>query len=121
MPRTSETSDFSLPPTFIRAAAKLAREEHRTSRQLCDDMLRVYKAHRKQREPYDEAWAMKLIREVEAEDRIRPKTQEELDKEDAELRRYGVAQAKKLGLKSRDIDRLLERHPKPKRKREGRS
>jgi hypothetical protein len=121
MPRPTETSDFSLPSAFIRAAAKLAREEHRTPRQLCTEMLRVYKRHRKQQEPYDEAWAMKLIREVEEEDRIRPKTQQELDVEDAELLRYGEAQAKKLGIKEKNIPRLIRERRAQRRRHASRS
>lgn len=70
------------------------------------------------RKPYDEAWAMKIFREAMEEERVHPMTPEELEREDEELRRYGVAQSKKLGLKSRDIDRMLDRHPKPQRKRE---
>lgn len=121
MPRTTEPSDFSLPSAFIRAAAKLAREEHRTPRQLCTEMLRVYKQHRKQQEPYDEAWALKLIREVEEEDRIRPQTQEELDVEDEELLRYGEVQAKKLGIKEKDVPRLVRERRAERRRRAGRS
>ena len=119
MPRTTETSDFSIPPAFIRKAAQIAKEEHLTPPELLNDMLDVYQQHRKQREPYDEAWAMKVIRQAQEEERVHPMTVEELKREDAELRRYGVAQAKKLGLKAKDIDRLLrERRP---HNREGRS
>jgi hypothetical protein len=122
MSRTTETSGFSIPPAFLRKAAKIAREEHLTPPQLLNDMLDVYQQHRKQQKPYDEAWVMNIVREVEEEDRIHPPTKEELDKEDKELRRYGVAQAKKLGLKDKDIDRLLqERRPHSPRKRESRS
>jgi hypothetical protein len=122
MPRTTETSDFSIPPAFIRKAAKIAKEEHLSPPQLLNNMLDVYQQHRKQHKPYDEAWVMNIVREVEEEDRLHPPTKEELDKEDKELRRYGVAQAKKLGLKAKDIDRLLqERRPHSPRKRESRS
>jgi hypothetical protein len=122
MPRTTESSDFVIPPTLARKAAKIARKEGRTSSALFDDMLDVYQKHRKQQKPYDEAWAIKVIREAQEEERLHPMTQEELKREDAELRRYGVAQTKKLGLKAKDIDRLLQerRTPSP-RKREGRS
>ena len=63
---------------------------------------------------------MQVIREAQEEERLHPMTPEELRREDAELRRYGVAQAKKLGLKAKDIDRLLQKRP-PQRKRESRS
>jgi hypothetical protein len=121
VPRIRETFDFSLPPAFIRAAAKLAREEHRTPRQLCAEMLRIYKQHRKQQEPYDQAWALKLIHEVKEEDRIRPKTQEELNMEDEELLRYGEAQAKKLGIKEKDVPRLVRERRAERRRHASRS
>lgn len=73
-----------------------------------------------QREPYDEAWAMRVIREAQEEERLHPMTPEELEREDAELRRYGVAQTKKLGLRAKDIDRLL-RDRRLSRNREGRA
>ena len=121
MPRTTETSDFVIPPTLARKAAQIAREEGRTYGALFGDMLRAYQDRRKQRKPYDEAWAMTVMQEALEEERLHPMTPEELAKESEELRRYGIAQSKKLGLKSKDIDRLLERHPKPPRKRESRS
>ena len=122
MPRTTETSGFSIPPALLQEAARIAEAEGRTGSALFRDMLRTYKSRPKQPKPYDEAWAMNVIREAQEEERLHPMTPEELKREDAELRRYGVAQAKKLGLKSKDIDRLLqERHSQPKRKRESRS
>jgi hypothetical protein len=122
MPRTPETSDFSIPPAFLRKAAKIAKEAHLTPPELLNEMLDVYQQHRKQQKPYDEAWAMNVFREAQEEERLHPMTLEELKREDADLRRYGVAQAKKLGLKAKDIDRLLQerRSPSP-RKRESRS
>lgn len=120
MPNTTETSNFSIPPAFIRKAAKIAREEHRTPSELLNYRLDVYQQHRKQRKPYGEAWAMKLMREVEAEDRLSPMTPEELEREAKELRRYGAAQAKKLGIKAKDIDRLIHEH-RAQRRHESRS
>jgi hypothetical protein len=121
MPRTTETSDFPIPPAFLRKAAKIAKEAHLTPPELLNEMLDVYQQHRKQQKPYDEAWAMNVFQEAMEEERLHPMTPEEMQREDEELRRYGVAQSKKLGLKAKDIDRLLDRHPKPQRKREGRS
>jgi hypothetical protein len=121
MTRSTEITTFTIPPAFIRKAAKIAKEEHLTPPQLLNDMLDVYQQHRKQHKPYDEAWAMTVMQEALEEERLHPMTPDELAKESEELRRYGIAQSKKLGLKSKDIDRLLERHPKPQRKRESRS
>jgi hypothetical protein len=107
MSRTMETSEFSIPPAFLRKAAKIVREKHLSPPELLNEMLDVYQQHRKQRKPYDEAWAMKVIQEAQEEERLHPMTPEELAQESRELRRYGIAQAKKLGLKAKDIDRLL--------------
>jgi hypothetical protein len=53
------------------------------------------------------------VREVEEEERLHPMTEEELEREDEELRRYGAAQAKKLGIKSdKDIERIIQEHCK---------
>jgi len=121
MPRITENSEFSTPPAFLRKAAKIAKEAQLTPPQLLNDMLDVYQRHRQQQKPYDEAWAMNVMQEALEEERQHPMKPEELAKESAELRRYGIAQSKKLGLKAKDIDRVLERHPKPQRKRESRS
>ncbi len=42
-------------------------------------------------------------------------TPEEVKKEDEELRGYGAAQAKKLGIKEKDIDRLIHEYRKERR------
>jgi predicted transcriptional regulator len=113
-----EPTDFSVPPTLARRVEKLARQERRTPAALLREMLRVYERHKQKQEedPYTEEWAMNLVREVEEEDRLHPKTQKELDCEDEELRRYGAAQAKKLGIKSdKDIDRLVQEYRKERR------
>lgn len=109
-----ESPELSMPPALARRVEKLARQERRTPAALLREMLRLYERYRKQQEeepePYDEAWAMKLIREVEAEDRRSPVTPEELEREAKDLRRYGAAQAKRLGIKTTDIDRLIHEH-----------
>jgi len=119
-----EPAEFSVPPALARRVEKLARQERRTPTALLREMLRLYERYRKKQEeepePYDEAWAMKLIREVEAEDRRSPATPEELEREAKELRRYGAAQAKKLGIKAKDIDRLIHEH-RAQRRHESRS
>ncbi|MBI3801314.1 MAG: ribbon-helix-helix protein, CopG family [Deltaproteobacteria bacterium] len=120
MSRMMEPAEFSVPPALARRVEKLARQERRTPAALLREMLRLYERYRKQQEaeedPYTEAWVMNLVREVEEEDRLHPKTQAELDREDEELRRYGAAQAKKLGIKSdRDVDRLVQEYRKERR------
>jgi predicted transcriptional regulator len=109
MART-ETIDFSVPPAIARQVERIAKAERRTKSELFREMVRVYERYRKQEEQYDEAWVMRLVRQVQEEDRIHPMTQEELEREEEELRRYGAAQAKKLGIKAKDIDRIIHEH-----------
>jgi len=112
-----EPTEFSVPPALARRMEKIARQERRTPIALLREMLRVYERHKQKQEeePYTEEWVMNLVREVEEEDRLHPKTQEELDREDEELRCYADAQTKKLGIKEKDIVRLI--HERRKRRR----
>jgi metal-responsive CopG/Arc/MetJ family transcriptional regulator len=112
MARTTEAIGFSVPPSVARQFEHLAKTEQRTKSELFREMVRVYERHREQREEFDEEWVMQIVREVEEEDRLHPMTQEELEREDNELLRYGAAQAKKLGIKDKDIDRLIHEHHK---------
>lgn len=121
MPKTTESSDFAIPPALARQAAKIAREEGRTDGALFGDMLRTYQYRRTQRKPYDEGWVMDLIREAQEEDRLHPKTPAERDAEEEELLRYGAAQAKKRGIKAKDIPRLIEARRTARRKHAGRA
>ena len=115
MPRTTETIGFSVPPPIARQVERLAKAENLTKSELFRDMVRVYKKYHKQREAFDEAWAMKLIREAQEEERQNPMTKEELMREEAELNRYASAQAKKMGIKEKDIDRIIHEHRKERR------
>lgn len=42
-------------------------------------------------------------------------TKEELMREEAELNRYASAQAKKMGIKEKNIDRIIHEHRKERR------
>jgi hypothetical protein len=110
MARMTETIGFSVPPAIARQVERLAKAERRTKSELFREMVRVYERYRKQEEQYDEAWVMRLVREVEEEDRVRPMTQEEIEKEEEDLNRYAEAQSKKLGIKEKDIDRIIHEH-----------
>lgn len=107
MARMTQTIGFSVPPPVARQVARIAKAERRTKSALFRDMVRVYERHRKQEEQYDEAWVMRLIEEAKEEERLHPMTQEELKRESEELRRYGAAQSKKLGIKEKDVERLI--------------
>jgi hypothetical protein len=107
MARITETIGFSVPPAIARQVERLAKTERRTKSELFREMVRVYERYRKQEERYDEAWAMHLIREAKEEARLHPMAREEMDREEEELNRYAEAQSKKLGIKEKDIDRLI--------------
>src|SRR5262249_57194819 len=98
MARITETIGFSVPPAIARQVERIAKAERRTKSELFREMVRMYERYRKQEKQYDEAWAMRLIREAKGEERLRPLTREEMDREEEDLNRYAEAQSKKLGI-----------------------
>lgn len=111
MSKTTETVGFSVPPPLARKIEKIAKAERRTKSELFREMLRIYKRYRQQRErKEDEAWMMKLIKEAQEEQKKNPMSPEELLQEFEASARYGAAQAKKLGIKPKDIDRIIHEH-----------
>jgi hypothetical protein len=70
---------------------------------------------RARREPYDEQWVDALIKETQAEQALNPWTQEQILAEEAELARYAAQQTKKVGIKQRDIVRLIHEQRKARR------
>ncbi len=101
---------FSVPPAIEREVGQVAKAEQRTKSELFREMFRVYKRFRIQREQEEERWVLTLIREAQDEERQHPLTPEEIRTEDEELNRYGEAQSKKLGIKEKDITRLLHEY-----------
>lgn len=108
MPRTADTSGFSIPPALLQEAARIAEAEGRTGGALFRDMLRNYKSRRKEQEPYGEAWALNLMREAQEEERLHPMTPDEEAREEKEMNRYAAAQSKKVGIKEKDIPKLIK-------------
>ncbi len=107
MARTTQIVGFSVPPTLAQEMEQIAKAEKRTKSELFREMLRVYKRYRTQREREEDGWVMKVIREAQEEQVKNPMTVEEMLKEDEELARYGAAQAKKLGIKPKDVNRII--------------
>jgi len=60
-------------------------------------------------------WVENLIAEAKAEQAANPMSVEEMLKEDERLSRYGARQAKKLGIKPKDIDRLIHEYRRERR------
>jgi len=53
------------------------------------------------------------VHEAQEEERLHPISAEEEEREEAELQRYGAAQAKKLGIRSdKDIERIIQEYRK---------
>lgn len=108
-----EPTELSVPPALARRMEELARQERRTPAALLREMLRLYERSRKKQEkdPYTEEWALHLMQEAQEEERLHPLTEDEEEREEEELQRYGAAQAKKLGIKSeKDIERVIQEH-----------
>lgn len=61
---------------------------------------------------YDEQWAKNVLREAKEEDKRTPKTREEEDVEERRLLALGAAQAKKLGIKPQDADKIVHDYRK---------
>ncbi len=107
MARTTKIVGFSVPPPLVKEVDRMAKQERRTKSELFREMVRVYQRYRKQKEKDEEQWIMNLIQEAQEEQKKNPMTPEELRKEDERLARYGEQQAKKLGIKPRDINRII--------------
>lgn len=107
MGRTTKIIGFSVPPTLVKEVDRLAKEERRTKSELFREMLRVYDRYRRQRERDEERWVMQVIREAQEEQRTNPMSVKEMLAESKRLARDGARRAKKLGIKQRDIDRLI--------------
>jgi metal-responsive CopG/Arc/MetJ family transcriptional regulator len=107
MSRTTKIVGFSVPPPLVREVEQIAKAERRTKSELFREMFRVYKRYRKQREREEEDWVMKLIREAKEEQEKNPMPLEEIEEELKEIAQYGARQAKKLGIKPRDVNRII--------------
>jgi len=60
----------------------------------------------------DDRWIDDLIREAKAEQAQSPANVEELLKESDRLANYGAQQAKRLGIKVTDVNRIVHEHRK---------
>jgi metal-responsive CopG/Arc/MetJ family transcriptional regulator len=116
MSRTTKIMGFSVPPTVVREVEALAKEERRTKSELFREMVRVYRRYRQQRDRDEERWILNLIAETKAEQAKNPMSVEDMLKESDRLARYGARQAKKLGIKPKDVNRLIHEHRKEARR-----
>ena len=112
MSRTTRILGFSVPPTMVKEVETLTKQERRTKSELFREMVRVYRRYRQQRDRDEDRWVMNLIEETKAEQAKTPMTVEEMIDESNRLARYGRQQAKKLGIKPKDVDRLIDEYRK---------
>ena len=115
MSRTTKIMGFSVPPAVVREVETLAKEERRTKSELFREMVRVYRRYRQQRDRDEYRWIMNLIEEAKAEQAKNPMSVEEMLAEDDRLARYGAEQAKKLGIKPKDVNRIIHEFRKARR------
>jgi len=110
MSRTTQILAFSVPPAVVKEIENLAKHERRTKSELFREMVRVYERYRAQRDSDEQRWVENLIAEAKAEQSEHPLTVKEMLKESDRIARYGERQAKKLGIKPKDISRLVHEY-----------
>lgn len=106
MNRIAKTIEFSVPPALAKEVERFASAEHRTKDELFREMVRVYREHRASRPVIDEAFVLRLIEEAKAN----PMSEDEIRIEERRLARYGQQQARKLGIKPKDVNRLIREY-----------
>jgi AbrB family looped-hinge helix DNA binding protein len=66
---------------------------------------------------YDEEWAKNVLKEAAEEDKRSPKTIEEEEAEERRLLALGARQAKKLGIRPQDAEKLVHDYRKTTRRK----
>jgi hypothetical protein len=95
---------------WVKEVETLAKQERRTKSELFREMVRVYERYRWQRELDEQRWTENLIAEARAEQAKTRMSAEETLKDSAGVARYGARQAKKLGIKPKDINRIVHEY-----------
>jgi hypothetical protein len=108
MGRVTKVIGFSAPPAMVEEFERLAQDEGRTKSELFREMLRLYRTYRKQMEQAEEARLDQLVERVLGEEQESPMTEEEKDKTERALGRYGARKAKALGITNEeDVDHIV--------------
>ena len=95
---------------MVKEAQSLAKRENRTMSELMREALRHYKANRRRRDTQNGLqWVTQLIADAKREQKERPMSTSQLLAETDRLARYGARQAKKLGIKERDIVGIIHK------------
>ena len=119
MARTTKMIGFSVPPSIAEEVRQVAQEERRTKSELFREMFRFYTTYRHQLHKAEEERFQRMIDEAIAEGQREKEnptmTQEEIDKLEQELLRYGEQQAKRQGIAEKDVDRIVYARRKQKK------
>jgi metal-responsive CopG/Arc/MetJ family transcriptional regulator len=110
MSRTTQILAFSVPPAVVKEIETLAKQERRTKSELFREMVRVYERYRAQRELDEQRWVENVIAEAKAEQSEHPLSVKEMLKESDRIARYGERQANRLGIKPKDVNRLVHEY-----------
>jgi hypothetical protein len=108
MGRITKVIGFSVPPALAEEVEQVAKAERRTKSELFREMFRVYQVYRKQREQEEERWVMDLIREAQEEQEKNPMSPEDIVKELKNLAHDVSLQAKKRGIRPKDVNRIID-------------
>ena len=103
--RTTGNISITMPVALVRETARLAKRENRTISGLLREALRQYKANveRKDKGQNDLAQIATILADAKSE----PMTAKNLRAEEKRLLEYGARQAKTLGIKERDVVRII--------------
>src|SRR3954463_574870 len=98
--RTTRKVTISMPAEMAKDAARLAKRENRSVSAL---MREAFGQYRNAERPAEGPFSEDRIEEIIADAKRNPMTPEEAEAEFRRLSTYGASQAKKLGIKERDI------------------
>ncbi len=105
--RTTKILGFSVPPAVLKEVEGMAKEEQRTKSELFREMVRVYKRYRDQQERDEERWITNIIAEAKIEQQKNPLSAAEMIREGDRFAQYGKKQAKKLGVKTKNVNNII--------------
>jgi metal-responsive CopG/Arc/MetJ family transcriptional regulator len=103
---------FTVPPSMAEEIDRMAHEEHRTKSELFREMMRVYRMYHKQLEKAEEEQFQRMVDGVIAEALKAQEegrslmTDEEAEKMEQELMRYGAEQGRKTGINVEDDEEI---------------
>jgi metal-responsive CopG/Arc/MetJ family transcriptional regulator len=110
--RTMKHVGFTVPPSMAEEIDRMAHEEHRTKSELFREMMRVYRMYHKQLEKAEEEQFQRMVDGVIAEALKAQEegrslmTDEEAEKMEQELMRYGAEQGRKTGINVEDDEEI---------------